>query len=173
MHTAARASTLRGMLTAALLVASLLGQTIYVWTDAQGEDHYTDDPTSIPKGVKARTTEGQPVDMISTKPSTPEPPDAGAPKKAPRTEVDTCELGRKGVASAELRLEKAKAEKPAEDRAARCQSVLNTMGRGAWAQCMAAGGDDTAAWKKKVEAAERDVENAREFLRKAQTAGCR
>lgn len=156
-----------------LVLTLLVGQTIYVWTDKSGEDHYTDDLSSIPKGVKVRTTEGEPIDMISTKGSEKEKPavaDAGVKKKE---EVDTCELGRKALTSAEQRLESARAEKPKDNRHERCQSVLNTMGRGAYAQCMASGDDGSAALKKKVEAAEHDVENAREFLRKAQAAGCR
>ena len=46
-------------MTLALLVAALLGQTIYEWTDSRGEVHFTDDKSSIPKGAKVKTTEGE------------------------------------------------------------------------------------------------------------------
>jgi hypothetical protein len=41
-------------MTLALLVAALLGQTIYEWTDSRGEVHFTDDKSSIPKGELRR-----------------------------------------------------------------------------------------------------------------------
>ncbi len=48
-----------------LLVALLLAQTtIYAWTDKSGVQHFTDDLSTIPKGVKVRTTEGEVVSRI-------------------------------------------------------------------------------------------------------------
>ena len=56
-----------------LLLAFVLAQsTVYVWTDKSGLDHFTDDLTSIPRGVKVRTTQGAEISSITTdKPKTP------------------------------------------------------------------------------------------------------
>lgn len=53
-------------------VALVVSQsTIYVWTDKNG-DHYTDDRSSIPRGVKFRTTEGDEISRVeSAKPPSP------------------------------------------------------------------------------------------------------
>lgn len=39
-------------------------QQIYRWVDGKGEVHYTNDPASIPKGVKATPTEGADLSMV-------------------------------------------------------------------------------------------------------------
>ncbi|PZR07060.1 MAG: hypothetical protein DI536_28810 [Archangium gephyra] len=50
-----------------LLTAWLLAQaTIYSWTDKKGVEHFTDDLSTIPKGVKVRTTEGAVVSRIES-----------------------------------------------------------------------------------------------------------
>lgn len=50
-----------------LLLALVLTQTtIYAWTDKHGVTHYTDDLTTIPRGVKVRTTEGDVVSRIES-----------------------------------------------------------------------------------------------------------
>jgi hypothetical protein len=48
------------------LVASLAhAQTIYVWVDDEGNEHFTDDRSAIPRGAKVRTTEGEHISSIS------------------------------------------------------------------------------------------------------------
>jgi hypothetical protein len=39
-------------------------QQVYRWVDGKGEVHYTNDPASIPKGVKATPTEGDDLSMV-------------------------------------------------------------------------------------------------------------
>ena len=47
------------------LLALVIAQaTVYVWTDKEGAEHFTDELTSIPRGVKVRTTEGAPISRI-------------------------------------------------------------------------------------------------------------
>jgi hypothetical protein len=60
-------------MTLALLVAALLGQTIYEWADSRGEVHFTDDKSSIPKGAKVKTTEGEEINTIEAPPCRPAP----------------------------------------------------------------------------------------------------
>ncbi|MCC6332865.1 MAG: DUF4124 domain-containing protein [Myxococcales bacterium] len=56
---------------AALLVASAAfaqgAKPVYTWTDADGVQHFTDDPNAVPKKAKARTTEGSHVNVVSSK----------------------------------------------------------------------------------------------------------
>jgi hypothetical protein len=58
------------------------GQAIYTWVDQDGETHFTDDPSTAPKGVKLRTTEGREISSMSMGVRA---ADGGtvAPKKAP------------------------------------------------------------------------------------------
>lgn len=51
---------------ALVLPAVSAAQAIYTWTDAEGVQHFTDDPRSVPKGVKATTTEGAHVSVVSS-----------------------------------------------------------------------------------------------------------
>jgi hypothetical protein len=51
----------------ALLLAALLAQaTVYSWTDKAGVEHFTDDLSSIPRGVKVRTTEGAEISRVES-----------------------------------------------------------------------------------------------------------
>jgi hypothetical protein len=169
----------------AFLLCLVVGQT-WVWTDAKGVDHYTDDRSTIPKGVKARTTEGAELAVMS---SDGQVPDAGVARRgavmsvavAPRKEpVDTCAAGREHVARLEARLdaEKKKAEQARLIWHGDCQAVLNLHGDGAYAVCMAGGRrsrrsaqpPDPAVTTASVE---RELEQARDTLRRAQVAGCR
>lgn len=52
----------------ASLVAWCVLAQIYTWTDKSGEVHYTDDPATIPKGVKAKTTEGEDITTVEAAP---------------------------------------------------------------------------------------------------------
>jgi hypothetical protein len=50
-----------------LLLALLVAQaTVYTWTDKAGVEHFTDDLTSVPRGVKVRTTEGDEISRIDS-----------------------------------------------------------------------------------------------------------
>ncbi len=72
----------RPVLIACLALSTAAGaQTMYRWTDRSGEVHYTDDKSTIPKGVKAETTEGDALSEMEAP-----PPERPAPKtrtKAP------------------------------------------------------------------------------------------
>lgn len=170
------------MLHVTVLVAALLGQTIYTWTDKNGEEHYTDDPSSIPKGMKPKTMAPGEVETVvaSDDPAPAKPvvqpapkpdeallvPDAGTP--AP---VDTCAKAREALRKAEAELAEAKhptSPPPGRD----CMKELRLRGDWAYAQCMA-GGQDEAASAKKVATAQRRVDSAKDDLRRAQAAGCR
>jgi len=164
---------------AALLLSLLLGQaTTYVWTDQAGEDHYTDDRSSIPKGVKVRTTEGTPVEVVKRRPA----PGTEQPAAAAREELearDRCAAARDALAAAEKRLAEARTFEADPAPLAGCQAVLAARGQGAYAQCMAAGNREGKAeearperQKRKVEAAEAEVEQARDRLRRVTSAGC-
>ena len=64
------------VLTALLFLSAAVGaQTpkIYRWTDKKGEVHYTDDLSSVPKGAKAETTEGEELMVEPPKPARPTP----------------------------------------------------------------------------------------------------
>ena len=62
-----------------LLIAALgfsavaSAQSVYRWQDSAGEIHYTDDPTTIPKGATAVATEGEPISEMGPPPPVPKP----------------------------------------------------------------------------------------------------
>jgi hypothetical protein len=49
-----------------LVAVPASAQTIYRWKDARGTLHYTDDPSTAPKGVKVETTEGDELNSVTT-----------------------------------------------------------------------------------------------------------
>ena len=53
------------------LVAMLLAQTFFTWTDKSGVEHYTDDRASIPRGAKIKETGGEEISTIEVRDSTP------------------------------------------------------------------------------------------------------
>lgn len=57
-----------------LVLLLLSGQTIYSWTDADGVPHYTDNATTVPKGVKVNASLSPPT----------------TPGKRWHTDVDAC-----------------------------------------------------------------------------------
>jgi hypothetical protein len=76
-----------GMWHAVLIV---LSQTIYTWTDSRGTVHYTDDPTTIPANVKAKTTDG---DELSHTGPTPKLERAPEPERAPPSTLSAAQGG--------------------------------------------------------------------------------
>ncbi len=48
----------------AWLLALVVSNTVYAWTDAQGLTHYTDDPTRVPAGARVRTTAGAHISVV-------------------------------------------------------------------------------------------------------------
>ncbi|HEY1087248.1 MAG TPA: DUF4124 domain-containing protein [Archangium sp.] len=163
-----------------LLIALLAGQTFYEWVDASGQSHFTDDPASIPAGAKRRTTQGAEPMLVSTKSI-----DAGVstaardggvkvaapPKAAPAPSgPNKCEQAQQRIAELETRLAQVKDGASAEEQreAQRCQERLNQFGHGAYAQCMAA----RQQRPPKTASLEKDLEVAREELRRVQVGGC-
>lgn len=51
-----------------LLLVLVVQAQVYSWTDKAGVEHYTDALTSIPRGVKVRTTEGDEISRIDSDP---------------------------------------------------------------------------------------------------------
>lgn len=151
-----------------LLLAALLSQTVYEWTDAQGGVHYTDDRSTIPSNAKkVRTTAGDDVSVmkLSTTPTTRATP--ATPTK------NVCDELKAKVASLESQrdaLFKAYDARISEAQA-QCQARLVTHGQGAYAQCVAstsarvgAAPDDSSLKK--------ELDDTREALRRAQLNGC-
>lgn len=78
---------MRAALTALALCASAASaQTVWTWTGPDGEVHYTDDQGTIPPGVKAQPTEGQPLGVVEVgqgaKPVPVAPPPVPAPPRS-------------------------------------------------------------------------------------------
>jgi hypothetical protein len=152
-----------------LLLAALLSQTVYEWTDAKGGVHYTDDRASIPSNAKkVRTTAGEEVTVMKL---TPTPTTSAEPATPTR---NTCDELKAKVASLETQrdaLFKAYEARLSEAQA-QCRSQLATHGQGAYAQCVsstaarAGAAPDDSSLKK-------DIDDAKEALRRAQVGGCR
>jgi hypothetical protein len=137
-----------------------------VWTDKEG-DHYTNDPSTIPRGVKVRTTEGVPVEVVKSRPVQ---QGAAAPEPAAR---NRCQVAREALARAEARLAAARAPVPAEGRAARCQEQLAIGGQASYAACMvAADTEGEALRKEELRDAEAEVQRAKDELRRVTYGGC-
>jgi hypothetical protein len=77
-----------------LLLALLVTQaTVYAWTDKAGVEHFTDDLSTIPRGVKVRTTDGAEISVLvikdkdenkaEKKTEAPAPPSAPSGPEAP------------------------------------------------------------------------------------------
>lgn len=49
-----------------LLALVVVQSTVYAWTDKSGLEHFTDDLSTIPRGVKVRTTEGVEISRIDS-----------------------------------------------------------------------------------------------------------
>ena len=153
----------------ALLLTALLSQTVYEWTDAQGGTHYTNDRSTIPSTAKkVRTTDGESVTVLKTTP-------VAAPVKSatPEPKRISCDELKKKVTSLEAQREalfKAYDARVSEAQA-QCRSTLATLGQGAYAQCTAsvlarAGSAPDDSWLKK------DIDAAKDELRRAQIGGC-
>ena len=56
---------MRVLLALLLLSAPAFADDIYRWTDADGVEHFTDDPGQIPKGVKKTKTRGAEISTMS------------------------------------------------------------------------------------------------------------
>ncbi len=74
------------MVHALLLVSLVLAQPIYTWVDESGETHFTDDPSSVPKGRKAKVMSTEDRAILRFEPPA-EPP-------RPRAPVETSDLPR-------------------------------------------------------------------------------
>jgi hypothetical protein len=158
-----------------LIIALLAGQTFYEWTDASGQAHYTDDPSTIPANARRRVTQGAEPVLVTTA------GDAGvraavkrdagvAPQRPPAPAgPDTCELAQQKVREIERRIAEGKDKAAADEQAAneRCQQQLRQFGDGAFAQCMAA-----RQSRVRSNSHEKELEAARDELRKAQVGGC-
>ncbi|MBX7100060.1 MAG: DUF4124 domain-containing protein [Myxococcaceae bacterium] len=174
---------------AALATLLLLGftasaQTVWTWTGADGEVHYTDDPGTIPPGVKAQSTQGEPLGVLEVGPGAsapkasppppppPPPPASAAPRPGPGEEArwrKDFRAARESVALLEARV--------AQDRAAlevnglpitaqnQCRRTVRTVGGvvTAWGPCVPRPDALTRA-KLKLEQDEKALQVARQAL---------
>ena len=146
----------------ALVVALLSGQTVYEWVDAKGQSHFTNDRGSIPPGAKRRATTGEELTVTPAA----EKVDAGVVVAPVPPAPDTCAPARLRVAQLETQVEDSKT---VTTESTRCQEVLMLRGQGAFAQCMASRSQAGAP----SDAVQKELEAARDVLRKAQVSGCR
>lgn len=65
------------------LSSAAWAQEIYKWVDANGVEHFTDDPAQIPKGVKKQKTTGAEVGVLESSKDTPRSVDQPKPSKKP------------------------------------------------------------------------------------------
>lgn len=89
------------LLTLTLVSFAVWAQPMYRWTDRSGQVHYTDDLSTVPRGVKVESTDGQPVMVVTTPPTparkkaeplaTPRParPSQSGPVEVTLTKVET------------------------------------------------------------------------------------
>ncbi len=160
------------MMLRALLMTVVLSQTLYEWVDSKGESHFTDDPGSIPRGVKSKVTSGAPLNTVSGDDAGPSRAVKPTPTPAPTVGPDSCARAKAQVADVEKRLAQVKPDQEAAQakERARCQGVLRTLGQPAWARCMA--GVQEAAPATPTAPLEQELDRARETLRRAQVEGC-
>jgi hypothetical protein len=151
----------------ALLLSLALSQTVYEWVDSKGESHFTDDVSTIPRGVKRRTTEGT-APVVETR-SAPAKP---VPAKPVTAGPEQCVAGQARVADIERRLAAARASATlaAQQKATNCTVLLRTQGQPAYAQCMMKHSEPAAP--SAVPALEQELEQAKEALRRTQIDGC-
>jgi hypothetical protein len=184
-------------MTPLLVVVLALGQSVYEWTDARGELHFTDDPSTIPKGVKVRTTDGEDINVISARRTAADAgvqPKRAGPTSSPRPEratappwpeladgIDTsCSRAAAKVRELEERYAATRREADIIDAKLRldCASLLNTHGHAEYEKCQASPGGRPSRRptrtivKPDVGPIERQLEAAREVHRRAQLAGC-
>ncbi|MBE2249760.1 MAG: DUF4124 domain-containing protein [Myxococcus sp.] len=48
-----------------VVVASVASAQVYTWTDKDGVDHFTDNPSSVPANVKAKVTTGDDISTVT------------------------------------------------------------------------------------------------------------
>lgn len=151
----------------ALVVALLGGQVIYEWVDAKGQSHFTNDASTIPSGVSRRETRGGEFSVVPASPPAP----AKKVEALVETSVDTCAEARVQISGLEQQLEEARvsADQWAEEQGRRCQQVLLVLGHPFFASCMAGRSEPPPP----DEAVTKQLEDAREQLRRAQVSGCR
>jgi len=156
-------------MTLALLVAALLGQTIYEWTDSRGEVHFTDDKSSIPKGAKVKTTEGEEINTIEA----PTLPTGSRPVKSGKT-IERCAVTKKKLEALETRLTKAKEQH--ESALLRwqgnCAQIRSKFGAEEEARCLRRGRKSAAPPESNYAALEKETEAAADAHRRAQVSGC-
>jgi hypothetical protein len=156
----------------ALIISLALGQ-IYEWVDSKGESHFTDDVSTIPKGVKRRTTEGT-APVVETQAAPKPAPSLAQPNMQKPAAPDRCVVAKARVVELERELEAAKvAEAQAAQTPSDCQALLRTQGQSAYARCIRFPAKPLAksspAQSPRIE---NQLEGAREELRRAQVDGC-
>jgi phage I-like protein len=153
-----------------LLLAALLSQTMYEWTDAQGGAHFTDDRSTIPSNAKkVRTTTGQDVTVLKMSDSPkPAPVDA-----QPVATKNTCDELKKKIVSLEAQRDamfRAYDARVSEAQA-QCRATLVTHGQGAFAQCVASTNSRTGPTPDDA-TINKAINDTKDALRRAQVGGC-
>jgi hypothetical protein len=157
-------------MTLALLVTALLGQTMYEWTDSRGEVHFTDDKSSIPKGAKVKTTEGEELTTIDAPPM----PTTSKPGKSTGQPIARCADSKKKVDALEARLTKAKEQHELAllRWQGNCAEVRSKFGADEEARCLRRGRKSAAPPEPNYAALEKETEAAADAHRRAQVSGC-
>lgn len=157
----------------ALLVALILSQTIYEWTDSNGVQHFTDDASQVPKSARVRTTTGSEVTVVPATKRDASTPVVVTPKPPAS---DTCDAALAKQKDLEKQRDAVKADAPRlrDAESVRCHELLATQGQGGFARC-AAGVEArvTEQLAVKEKALTQQLEATKDELRKAQLSGCR
>lgn len=164
------------LLSALALGPAAHAQQIYRWVDGKGEVHYTNDPASIPKGVKPTTTEGEDLSMVvhsdsgaepapSPRAQESSPPDSARPQGSPSASSD--EAPRSWPAGAEQVWRERFAR--ARSKVEQVQRQLEAVTEGSAAQgCMGSPADCAPGLSPEEEALAKRVKQLRDMLQSAQ-----
>lgn len=155
----------------ALVVLLSLGQTVYEWTDSKGQQHYTDDASSIPPGSKRRVMPAGPAKVEATAKRA---GDAGS-DDADGGRVDACAEARDRIAALEglLRLKTSRSTESDERAFQRCNEYALRLGPAGISLCHIGHPEDFAGIDGGEDELKSRLETERDALRRAQVRGCR
>jgi Domain of unknown function (DUF4124) len=167
-----------GVLVVGLVAGAASAQAIYTWTDENGVEQFTDNPSSIPEKFrkKARVTSGGDINVIGNDAQPSSAPEKPAPRSQPaRAEPEgpnKCVVMKKKVGDLEFSVSQQKTEYENRKRACE-QSAPRVTRRGRVVPvsgCSETNGPTQL--KARLDAEERKLEQLRDELRVIQIQGC-